>query len=125
MLSKLHRTLLIALLALSSAMARADASEEVVRDLTYCMGFFTAMSVVVPASKKTDMEAVSSAFLALAIELAQADEANLKKAIVDTADRVAASVVRRSAEERFAVNRQCAPYLAAGGVGQAVAPKNK
>jgi len=125
MLSKLHRTLLVSLLALSTTVARADASEEVVQELTYCMGFFTAMSAVVPASKKADMETVSNAFLALAIELAQADQAKLKKAIADTADRVAASVVGRSAEERFAVNRQCAPYLAAGGVEQAVAQKTK
>ena len=88
------------------------------------MNFYNAMATVVPAKKKTDMEAVSGAFTARAVEFTGGDQSQLMQAVKATADRASASVVGKTQEDRFAVHQSCSAYLQEDGVEKALAERS-
>jgi hypothetical protein len=77
----------------SSAAVHANAKKDVLHELMFCSNFFNGMSQVVLAASKEKMEAVRDAFMALAVDLANSDEAALKKALTETADKAAGDVI--------------------------------
>jgi hypothetical protein len=104
--------------------AHADAKQEVLTELVFCMSFYNGMSTVVSGASKGKMEAVRDAFAVLAGELS-ADPATLKSALVATADRAAGEVVGTSAAQRLATSKKCAPWLADGAVQKEIAARTE
>ncbi len=103
--------------------AHADAKQEVLHETMFCMSFFIAVTVQASVANKSRMEAVRDAFLVLATDIANSDQAVLESALRATADRAAAEVVGKSAEQRFATSQKCAPLLNQGAVEKEIAAR--